>query len=145
MDLFSAMKIASRGLTAQRIRMNVVASNLSNAQTTRTQEGGAYKRRDVVMAAVRTGDVFAEQLDNELAQKVHAVSVVDIKADDSPGQRIFNPNHPDSDGEGYVTMPNVSVVEEMVNMVTATREYEANVQTLSSLGKMGRAALMIIA
>ena len=141
MDFFSAMEVISSGLTAERVRLNVTASNLANANTTRTEEGGPYQRRDPLFAArgiVPQGG-FQSQLDGVL----RGVEVTDIIKDDSPPRLVFDPKHPDADGEGYVSLPNVNMVEEMVNMIMASRAYEAGVTAMKSVKDMANKALAI--
>jgi flagellar basal-body rod protein FlgC len=131
MDLFTAMDISASGLRAQRTRMNVISSNLANAQTTRTNEGGPYKRRDVI---------FKESsFEGQLA----SVEVDGIVTDSTPGKRIYDPGNPDADASGYVTMPNVNMMEEMVNMINATRAFEANSIAVKSQKDMALKALTI--
>ena len=131
MDLFTAMDISASGLRAQRTRMNVISSNLANAQTTRTNEGGPYKRRDVI---------FKESsFEGQLA----SVEVDGIVTDSTPGKQIYDPGNPDADDSGYVTMPNVNMMEEMVNMINATRAFEANSIAVKSQKDMALKALTI--
>ena len=143
MDFFTAMRISSSGLTVQRTRMNVVASNLANVDTTRTPEGGAYKPRHAVVAAIPVAQTFHEILADKLHQQTSGAEVVAITTDESPGRLVYDPTHPDANGDGYVEMPNLSVVNEMVNMVTASRSYEANVSALQSLKQMAKNAFEI--
>jgi flagellar basal-body rod protein FlgC len=138
--VFSAMEVAASGLHAERSRMNVIASNLANARTTRTEEGGAYKRLDPVFAATPlTGNSSTDPL----GRAIRKVEVTSVREDDQPGQRVHDPGHPDADPDGYVTYPNVNVMTEMVNMMSASRAYEAGVTSLESLKSMARAALKI--
>lgn len=143
MDFFTAMRISSSGLTVQRTRMNVVASNLANVDTTRTPEGGAYKPRHAVVAAIPVAQTFQEVLADKLHEQTNGAEVVAITTDPSPGRLVYDPTHPDANPEGYVEMPNLSVVGEMVNMVTASRSYEANVSALQSLKQMAKNAFEI--
>jgi flagellar basal-body rod protein FlgC len=143
MDFFNAMEIAASGLSAQRTRMNLLASNLANARTTRTAEGGPYKRLDPVFQAVPTSTRFENLVADPHARAASLVEVVEVRADPTPPQRIFDPNHPDADGSGFVEMPNINVVEEMVNMITASRAYEAGVTVMQTVKGMARAALNI--
>lgn len=143
MNLFSAMEIAASGLAAQRIRMNTLASNLANARTTRTPEGGPYRRLDPVFVAVPVANRFREMLRDPQARSAYLVSVPEIRRDQSPPQLIYDPAHPDADGRGYVALPNVNVVEEMVNLITASRAYESGVTTIQTIKQMARAALDI--
>jgi flagellar basal-body rod protein FlgC len=140
LGVFSAMEVAASGLSAERTRMNTVASNLANARTTRTDAGGPYKRLDPVFEAVG--------LDNErgvMATQggVSMVKVARIQEDTRPGMMVYEPGHPDANAAGYVEYPNVNAVEEMVNMITASRAYEAGVTSLDTVKQMGRSALDI--
>jgi len=140
MDVFSAMETLASGLTAERVRMNVTASNLANSQTTRTESGEAYRRRDVVLEAVNLQDNgFASALERE----VSGVQVSKIVEDDDPFRRVYDPAHPDAAEDGYVNMPNVNMVEEMVGMVMASRAYEAGVTAMQSVRDMASKALSL--
>ena len=143
MDFFSAMRIASTGLSVQRTRMNVTSSNLANVETTRTAEGGAYRRRTAVVAAVPLRESFEEVFGDALHDQTASAEVVAIEADGGPGRLVYDPHHPDANAEGYVEMPNVNVIDEMVNMLTASRSYEANVTALKALKGMAQSALEI--
>ena len=135
----SGMSIAGSGLSAQRTRMNVVSSNLANAQTTRTEEGGAYRRRDPVFRAAQVSD-FERELDSAF----HGVRIVAIEPDmTTPMEMVYDPSHPDSNPDGYLELPNVNVVEEMVNMITASRSYEANATAFETLKQMAMRAVNI--
>ncbi|MDB4947102.1 MAG: Flagellar basal-body rod protein FlgC [Labilithrix sp.] len=137
--VFSAMEVAASGLTAERGRMNVVAGNLANARTTRTAEGGAYKRLDPVFSAKQ---LHPNTFDPVL-KKVETVQLSEVRPDQTPGQMVYEPGHPDANADGFVEYPNVNVVTEMVNMMTASRAYEAGVTSIESLKSMARAALRI--
>ncbi len=143
MDFFSAMRIASTGLSVQRTRMNITTSNLANVETTRTAEGGAYQRRSAVVAAVPLSETFEEVFGDELHDKTHGAEVVTVTADDTPGRLVYDPSHPDANGDGYVEMPNVNPITEMVDMLTASRTYEANVTAIKALKGMANNALEI--
>ncbi len=139
LGVFSALEISASGLAAERVRMNTIASNLANAHTTRTAEGGAYKRLDPVFEAV--GLQPGGELNGE--NGVSLVNVSRIQADSRPGTMVYEPGNPDANGEGYVEYPNVNAVEEMVNMITASRAYEAGVTSIESVKSMARSALAI--
>lgn len=143
MDFFTALHIGASGLSAQRVRMNVLTSNLANARTTRTPQGGPYRRRDPVFYAHPISDEFERLLGDELGDQLRSVEVAGIREDQGEPNRVFDPEHPDADGDGYVLMPDVNVVEEMVNMLTASRTYEANVAAVQTLKSMAMRALMI--
>jgi flagellar basal-body rod protein FlgC len=139
-DLFGAMDILASGLHAERVRMNTSASNLANAQTTRTAEGGPYKRQDPVFVAQGVdGGSFESALDGAMA----GVEVSEVRQDQSAPKIVYDPAHPDANADGYVAMPNVNTVEEMVNMLTATRAYEANSTAMQSLISMAEKALTL--
>ncbi len=123
--------------------MNAISSNLANARTTRTPQGGPYKRRDPVFMATPLSREFDRLMSSELGEQVHSVSVVGIREDNGPPRRVYDPEHPDADGDGYLELPDVNVVEEMVNMLTASRSYEANVSAIQTLKSMAMRALML--
>ena len=143
MNLFSAMEITASGLHAQRTRMNVLSSNLANARTTRTAEGGPYQRLDPVFEAVPVATRFADLVRDPGANDAYVVEVNEIRADDSPPQEVYDPTHPDADERGFIQLPNVNVVEEMVNLITASRAYESAVTVMQSIKGMARSALDI--
>ncbi len=143
MDFFSAMKIASTGMTVQRTRMNVTTSNLANVETTRTEEGGPYRRRSTVVAAVPLSETFDEILGDRLHDQTHGAEVSAIESDTSEGRLVYDPEHPDANNEGYVEYPNINVVNEMVNMLTASRSYEASVTAVKAIKDMANNALQI--
>ena len=130
--MFKGFRIAASGMSAQRVRLNLVSSNLANANTTRTEDGGPYKRlRPVFSTLVERGS----EPDTPDAA-LRGVEVVEIDKDEREGALVHNPSHPDADEDGNVRMPNVNVMEEMVDMMTASRSFEANVQALTSLKEM---------
>jgi flagellar basal-body rod protein FlgC len=140
LGVFSAMDVAASGLSAERVRMNTIASNLANARTTRTEAGGPYKRLDPIFEAVgldQSRGVIATQ------GGVSEVRVAGIKEDTRPGMMVYEPGHPDANPQGYVEYPNVNAVEEMVNMISASRAYEAGVTSIESVKQMGQSALGI--
>jgi len=163
--LFSGLDISASGMHAQRIRQNAISSNLANAETTRTDEGGPYKRQFVVFTAdsdrrdvrLLNKDV---SLDGTMTKGNHlpipaddfprderffgnGVNVAEIREDSRPARMIYDPSHPDADESGYVAMPNVNVVEEMTDMISATRAYEANVTAFNATKSMLMQALQI--
>ena len=143
MDFLTALKISSSALDAQRIRMDVISSNLANINTTRTPEGGPYRRRDVVFASQPVADTFGEVLNSELEKKLQRVEIVDITVDPGPPRVVYDPRHPDANALGYVGMPDINVMEEMVNILSATRSYEANVAAVNATKSMVNKALEI--
>ncbi len=143
MSFFKAMNISSTGLAAQRVRMNVLASNLANANTTRTPEGGPYKRQDVVFSANPVGNEFEDFLDEDWGAQLKKDQVVDIHKDTKAPRRVLDPSNPDADKNGYVNMPNIQVMTEMVNMIAATRAFEANTTALNAAKSMANTALEV--
>ena len=143
MNVFSAMEIISTGLAAERTRLNVTASNLANAQTTRTQQGGPYRRQDPVFQSEPVVNRFQELLNDRIARQAQGVRTAAIVQDQNPPQMVYEPGHPDADGQGYVAYPNVSAVEEMVNMMMAARAYEAGTTAMQMVNGMAQSALQI--
>ena len=137
--VWSAMEVAASGLTAERSRMNIIASNLANARTTKGTDGTPYKRLDPVFAA----KALAPDSFDMVLGAVHTVELSEVREDSEPGQLVYEPGHPDANPQGYVEMPNVNVVTEMVNLMTASRAYEAGVTSIESLKSMARSALKI--
>lgn len=137
--VFSALELAASGLTAERARMNAIASNLANARTTRTEAGGPYKRLDPVFEA----RAVAPNAFDHVLRSLRSVELGELRPDESPGQLVYEPGHPDANAEGYVEYPNVNVVTEMVNLMTASRAYEAGVTSIETVKAMARAALKI--
>ena len=141
MDFLNAMQVSGSALKAQRTRINVAAMNLANVNTTRTVEGGPYKAKSVVFAAKPLESKFEEILNSNA--KLQAVEVVDVVEDQTPFKEIYDPSHPDADDKGMVKLPNVNVVEQMVDMMSAKRAYEANVTALDAVKSMALKALDI--
>jgi flagellar basal-body rod protein FlgC len=143
MSLFGALDISASGLTAERMRMDVTAENLANAQTTRGPNGGPYRRKDVVLQTA-AGDGFRSALAGAVggmpgmggSQQEGGVQVAGIAEDASPARRVYDPGHPDADGQGYVSLPNVNPVTEMVDLISASRAYEANVTAMQTAKAM---------
>jgi flagellar basal-body rod protein FlgC len=143
MDFLDALNISASGLNAQRVRMNVISSNLANVNTTRTPEGGPYQRKEVIFASQPGSPSFSEVLDAQRLQGVSEVKVEKVVNDSRPLLQKYDPHHPDADAQGYVTMPNINVIEEMVNMISATRSYDANVAAVKAAKNMALKALEI--
>lgn len=137
--VFSAMDVAASGLTAQRSRMNIIAGNLANARTTKTEDGTPYKRLDPVFVA----KPIAGGSSDPVMGAIQRVELSEVREDSSPGQMVYDPGHPDANASGYVEYPNVNVVSEMVNMMSASRAYEAGVTSIESLKSMARSAIKI--
>ncbi len=138
MDILDTFNIAGSGLSAQRMRLQTITSNLANARTTRTEDGGPYKRRAPVFTAEAL-DPFGSSLEQALA----TVNVESIHESDLPGRIVYDPTHPDADAEGNVTYPNVDVLSEMVDLMTTARSYEANTNALDVTRELARQALEI--
>ncbi|QEM69890.1 flagellar basal body rod protein FlgC [Geobacter sp. FeAm09] len=143
MDFFSSMNISSSALTAERTRMNLISSNLANASSTRTSEGGPYKRKDAVFSATPVESRFNRALNSAAGQQTRQVEVSEIVEDQNPPRMQYDPGHPDANAQGYVAMPNVNVVEEMADMITASRSYEANVTAVQAAKSMALKTLEI--
>lgn len=139
--MFKGMEIAASGLAAQRTRLHIVGSNLANASTTRTEEGGPYRRKEAVFETAFPLD--PEETRDEGGKALRSVRVAEVRRDPSPGPKVYDPSHPDADADGEVEMPNVNPVEEMVDMITASRSFEANAQSFQTLRQMSVRALEI--
>ena len=141
MGMFDALNVSATGLTAERLRMDVTAENLANAQTTRGADGQPYRRKEVVLSEVQSGG-FGSQLAKAVGAGSAAgsepggVEVAGITQDQTPGKLVYDPGHPDADAKGYVRMPNVDTVAEMVDLISASRAYEANVTAMNSAKQM---------
>ena len=161
-DFLNSFDISGYGLSAQRVRVNTISSNIANAQTTRTDEGGPYRRKEVVFKAVNFNDVYNDMLgdktdslgytdpldENQFGKKVNpaimSVIVDKVVRDDSKPLMKFEPNHPDADANGYVAYPNINPVVEMADLVEATRSYQANVAAFQSAKDMANSAISLL-
>ncbi len=143
MDFIDALHTSSSGLSAQRLRMNLISANLANISTTRTRQGGPYRRKEPVFAAQSPQTSFKKILSSQHADHPPHVKVVRIVEDQSPPLMKYDPNHPDADQNGYVAMPNINLMEEMVNLISATRSYEANITAVKAAKEMALKALEI--
>ena len=144
--LFSGMRAASSGMSAERVRIDTVAKNIANANTTRTPEGGPYKRLRVVFSPRQPEPLFLLPLDpaqRAQAQLGEGVRVGKVLPDPTAPKMVFDPGHPDADAKGYVAMPNISIVNEMVDLISASRAYEANVTAINAAKSMAIKALEI--
>jgi flagellar basal-body rod protein FlgC len=131
MNFLDALHTSSSGLSAQRLRMNVISKNLANVNTTRTAEGGPYRRQEAIFATREGDDDFHSQLRAQIVE------------DTRPPTLKYEPQHPDADAKGYISVPNINMIEEMVNMMSATRSYEANVNAIKTTRDMANKALEI--
>jgi flagellar basal-body rod protein FlgC len=134
MGLFDALRISSSGMSAERLRMDVIAENLANANTTRGPGGQPYQRQEVLL----------ESASPSFGQVLGGVQVVGIVSDPTPPRRVYDPGHPDADKNGYVTLPNVNPVNEMVDLITASRGYEANVTAMTAAKQMFTKSLDVL-
>lgn len=145
MGFFSALDIGASALTAQRLRMDIISQNIANVNTTRTENGTPYRRKDVLFEEKSADTPFSDYLTASSREKLtgQGVRVAAIVEDSSPFKKVYDPGNPDADKDGYVQMPNVDVITEMVNMISATRAYEANVTSINSTKSMALKALEI--
>ena len=143
MDLFSAMDISTTGIIVQRYRMNVTAENLANLESTRTANGGPYRRKQVVLSTTDNYEPFLNMLMGvrDPMPILSGVKVVDVVEDPTPFKMVKRPGHPDADQDGYILMPNVNAVLEMADILSATRAYEANITAFSAAKSMTAKAL----
>jgi flagellar basal-body rod protein FlgC len=138
-SLFGGLDISASALTAQRLRMDVTAENLANAQTTRGTDGQPYRRKEVVLQEIPQGGFgasLAAAMGPQGTTSPGGVQVAGIQEDQTPGKLIYDPGHPDADARGYVRMPNVDTVAEMVDLISASRAYEANVTAMQASKQM---------
>lgn len=147
-NFYTSIQISASGLSAERLAMDVIANNIANVNTTRTPEGGAFKRQLVVFASKTDDD--AKQEASQLGQdpnsvgNLNGVKTVQIIDDPSPDRLVYDPGNPDADTQGYVHYPNVQIVKEMVDMMVAQRAYEANVSAIKESRAMGNAVLGVL-
>lgn len=138
--MFNTLEVLSHGLSATRLRVNVLSSNLANAETTRTEDGGPYKRKDVVQMARGAQGSFSSALDRmTLAQP----SIAAVVEDQSEARKVFQPGHPDADPSGYVAYPNINMVSTMTDLMSASRLYQANVSAIETVRRMSQDAQQI--
>ncbi len=146
--LFGALDISASGMTAERMRMDVIASNLANANTTRGPNGGPYQRQEVVLRTAGSSGVQAGSGFAAFGQAMNAagagVEVAQVATDTTPGKTVYDPGNPDANAKGYVTMPNVNSVTEMTDLITATRAYEANTTAIQAVKGEAQHALDVL-
>lgn len=143
-DFLSGFRIGGSGMAAQRARMNTISSNMANINTTRTPEGGPYRRKDVVFEAIPDSKSFGDIMSvNDPKADFNRVQVTDVVYDKKAPILKYDPSHPDANPEGYVAYPNINLMEEMTNMIQASRSYEANVQAIQATKDMALSALEI--
>jgi flagellar basal-body rod protein FlgC len=144
MDFLSAMHISASGLSAERTRVNLATSNLANAESTRGPDGKPYKRQDPIFEAVALAPAMGEAgLAPAGGAQPLGVKVAGIAEDQGPGRRVYSPGHPDADGDGFVTLPNVNPIHEVTNLMSASRGFEANATAMETLKTMAQRALDI--
>jgi flagellar basal-body rod protein FlgC len=136
MNILDTLRISASGLTAQRVRLQAISSNMANARSTRTDEGTPYRRQMPVFQAVE-----ANSFGSELAQQLSRVEVVEVERSQAPFREVFDPGHPDADEDGYVKYPNVDILHEMVDLMNTSRSYEANSNVTETTYKMANQAL----
>jgi len=146
LGLYDSIEVSASALTAQRLAMDVIANNIANVNTTRTPEGGAFKRQLVVFAQKDEAASQTDTLDGDSdpGSARAGVQVVGVVNDNSPDKLVYDPSHPDADPQGYVHMPNIEVVKEMVDMMAASRAYEANVTAIQEARTMGSATMGLL-
>lgn len=142
--MFNSINISATGLSAERLRMDIISRNIANANVTRTAAGTPYRRQIPIMREIRPsgfGDVLSRALGKELMGG--GVEISKVEEDDAPFKQVYNPSHPDANKDGIVLMPNVEPVTEMINLIAASRAYEANVTTMNAAKSMAMKALEI--
>ena len=143
MDFMTALDIGASALSAERTHMNIISMNLANAKTTRTTDGGPYRRRSVVMESLPVDLPFSKQMKSAMDQDLRGVRVQSLAVDQRPPKMVYEPGHPDANDDGFVAYPDINVVEEMAALMTAQRGYEANVTTVDAVKGMYVKALEI--
>lgn len=143
MNFITALDMGASALSAERTHINIISMNLANAKTTRTAEGGPYRRKSVIMESTPVDAAFSKQMQGALEQDLRGVRVQGIAIDQRPLKLVYEPGHPDANEDGYVAYPDINVVEEMAALMTAQRGYEANVTTVDSIKQMYAKALEI--
>jgi flagellar basal-body rod protein FlgC len=133
MSLFTSMSISASGMAAQRTRAALLVENIANSETTRTPEGGPYRRKDAIFSTSNVGSEFASELESQLQT---GVQVTQISVDQRDPEKQYAPGHPDADADGYVSIPRMNPAEDMVDLVTANRSYQANVAAMSAVKDM---------
>ena len=143
MDFSTGLRVSASGLSAQRTRMNTISSNIANINTTRTPEGGPYRRKDVVFESMPDTRSFGDLVTSAPNDSIQRVQVTDVYSDQKAVDLRYEPDHPDANEEGYVAYPKINLMEEMANMIQATRSYEANVSAIQATKDMALGALEI--
>ena len=136
MSLFSTLSVSASGMNAQRTRAELLAENLANAETTRTPEGGPYRRKDAVFSTAQQTSPFSAVFQEEMNPGISGVQVSDVIEDTREPEKRYIPGHPDADAKGYVAFPNINPAEDMVDLMGASRGYQANVAAISAIKDM---------
>jgi flagellar basal-body rod protein FlgC len=144
MSLFSALSVSASGMAAQRVRTELLVENIANSETTRTSEGGPYRRKDVIFSSDVVQSPFSSVLEAEMGPALTGVRVAGISIDNREPERRYLPGHPDADADGYVAMPRVSAAEDMVDLMNATRSYQANVSAISAVKEMIQSSINLL-
>lgn len=143
MDFLTGMRVSASGMTAQRMRMNAISSNIANVNTTQTPEGGPYRRKEVVFSAMPQQRNFGEILAGKVDEDIDRVQVVDIRPDRKGPRMKYEPENVDANEDGYVAYPDINVMQEMVDMLQASRGYEANISAMNTSKNMALSAIEI--
>jgi len=143
MDLLKGLTVSASGLKAQQTRMSAISSNIANAQTTRTPEGGPYRPKEVVLGSEPVRKKFSQILEGEMEENFQEVHASEVLSSNRPPILKYEPNHPDANEKGYVAYPNINLMEEMANMISASRNYESNLKALNMSKSMAMKALEI--
>ena len=136
MSLLSALSVSASGMAAQRTRSELLVENIANSETTRTAEGGPYRRKDAVFSSTPVPSAFSSLLDEQMGSSLMGVTVANVSVDTREPERRYMPGHPDADKDGYVAMPRVNPAEDMVDLMGASRGYQANVSAISAVKDM---------
>jgi len=137
MSLFSVLSVSASGMAAQRTRAALLVENIANSETTRTPEGGPYRRKDAIFSSEQMGSAFGSELQAQLrGEQLTGVKVAGISVDNSAPEKRYMPGHPDADAQGYVALPKVNPAEDMVDLMGANRSYQANVAAISAVKDM---------
>ncbi|MBF0208258.1 MAG: flagellar basal body rod protein FlgC [Oligoflexia bacterium] len=143
MDFLTSFRVSASGLAANRKRMDVISSNIANAHSTRTPEGGPYRKKEVVFGAEPAHGSFSDMLEGKLDENVQEVNAISVESSTKPPILKYEPGHPDANKDGYVAYPDINIMEEMTNMIAASRGYEANITALNTAKSMALKALEI--
>lgn len=144
MSLLSALSVSASGMDAQRVRSELLVENIANSETTRTAEGGPYRRKDALFTSTPVPSAFSSLLDEQMNSSLMGVTVAGVTVDTREPERRYMPGHPDADKDGYVAMPRLNPAEDMVDLMSATRGYQANVSAISSVKDMIQRSIDIL-